>query len=88
MLIYRSLLDWGHTLKMLFHQCQTKLVTHWFLSHDELFHLLHLGDVVFVGFELSLADPFVDAHQGLSGDILPVIHAWHRAQSYATIITQ
>lgn len=50
--------------------------THRFLSHDELLHLLHLRDVVLVGLELPLADPFVNADEGVSRDVLPVIHTW------------
>lgn len=60
------------------------LFTHWLLSHDELLDLLHLGDVVLVGFELALADPLVDADQSLSGDVFPVVHTWHTRESRVT----
>lgn len=59
--------------------------THWFLSHDELLNLLHLRDVVFVGLELSLTDPLIDADQSLPRDILPIIHTWHTGESRVTI---
>lgn len=59
--------------------------THRFLSHNELFNLLHLGDVVFVGLELSLTDSLIDADQSLPRDILPIIHTWHTGESRVTI---
>lgn len=40
---------------------QIMSITHWFLSHNELLNLLHLRHMVFVGFQLSLSDPLIDA---------------------------
>lgn len=51
-----------------------KHITYWFLSHNELLNLLHLGDVVFVGFELSFTNPLVYADQSLPGYVLSIIH--------------
>lgn len=51
--------------------------THWFLSHNQLLHLLHLRHVVFIGLELSLTDPLVNANQSVPGYVLPIVHTWN-----------
>lgn len=49
-------------------------MTHGFQAQDGLLHTAHVGDVVFVGAEFSLLDPFVNARHHLSGDVRTIIH--------------
>lgn len=49
-------------------------MTHSFEAHDGLLHAAHVGDVVFVGAELPLLDPLINASDHLPGDVSSVIH--------------
>lgn len=53
-------------------------------AHDGLLHLGDICDVVLIGFELLLLDPFIDAYHQLSGDVSTIIHTYQfgrKAQS-------
>lgn len=45
-------------------------------AHDGLLHLGDICDMVLIGFELLLLDPFIDAYHQLSGDVRTVIHTY------------
>lgn len=45
-------------------------------AHDGLLHLGDVCDVVLIGLELLLLDPFIDAYHQLSGDVSAVIHTY------------
>lgn len=47
---------------------------HSFQAQDGLLHTAHIGDVVFIGAEFSLLDPFINACDHLSGDVCSIIH--------------
>lgn len=49
-------------------------ITHSFQAQDGLLHAAHIGDVVFVGPELSLLDPFINACDHLPGYVCSIIH--------------
>lgn len=49
-------------------------MTHSFQAQDGLLHAAHIGDVVFIGAEFSLLDPFINACDHLSGDVRSIIH--------------
>lgn len=48
--------------------------THCFQAQDGLLHPAHVGDVILVGAQLSLLDPFVNARHHLPGDVRSIIH--------------
>lgn len=52
------------------------VVTYRLHAHDGLFHLGDVCDVVLIGFELLLLDPFIDAYHQLSGDVSTIIHTY------------
>lgn len=49
-------------------------VTHRFQAQDGLLHPTHIGDMVFIGAQLSLLDPLIDSCNHLSGDVCSVVH--------------
>ena len=49
-------------------------ITHSLQAQDGLLHTAHIGDVVLVGPQLSLLDPFVYACDHVSGDVCSIIH--------------
>lgn len=52
------------------------VVTYRLHAHDGLLHLGDVCDVVLIGFELLLLDPFIDAYHQLSGDVSTIIHTY------------
>lgn len=49
-------------------------MTHSLQAQNGLLHTAHVGNVVFVGAELSLLDPLINACDHVSGDVCSVIH--------------
>lgn len=58
-------------------------LTYRLLPHNELLHLLHLGNMVLIGLQFPLADPFVDPNQHLPGNVLTIVHAWTRDSKWS-----
>lgn len=59
--------------------------TYQLFSDDQVFHTLNLGNMVFISFELSLANPLIDPHQHLLRNVLPIIHPCQKNKDRVTI---
>lgn len=53
-------------------------------AHDGLLHLGDICDMVLIGLELLLLDPFIDAYHQLPGDVSAVIHTYQCGRARAS----